>query len=105
MTNDKADDFKLLSIKLEDGSAEHMGSGMYVLRQFDEASGAIQQVAISEDDLGTLRTHEAHNVPVEMGLAQYAGDGLWRVAQCHEGNDNWQDVVISLGDIERLLAA
>jgi hypothetical protein len=94
-----------LTIKLEDGTAESMGCGIYVIRQFDETTGTPQHVALSTKALEGLKTFMPAQVPVELGFADYVGDGLWSIAQRQESSDNWQDVIISLRDAQTLLAA
>jgi hypothetical protein len=105
MKIDTAPAMASLTIELEDGTAQSMGCGIYVIRQFDETTGTHQDVAVSTKALEGLKTFKPAKVPVELGFADYVGDGLWRIAQSQGGGNNWQDVIISLRDAQTLLAA
>ncbi|UXC90512.1 hypothetical protein EGM87_15985 [Sphingobium sp. RSMS] len=94
-------------VKLEDGRAEYMGGGLFVVLQKDQTvrRHKWQNVVVSRSDLATLKAIPAHTVPFDDGTAEYVGDGYWRLLQMDHLAQRMHNVVLSGQDVEALLKA
>ena len=95
------------SVKLEDGKAEYMGEGIFVVLQKDATvrRHKRQNVVVSISDLQTLKASTRLTETMEDGAADYAGDGMWRLLQMDHEAARIQNVVLTGQDVEALLRA
>lgn len=108
MTNDNAANISPLSIELEDGSAEYMGGGMYVVHQRDETAQEgqeAQSIALSTQDLEAIGAVQDLTVPLEDGVAERTDADLWCILQRDHEAQAAQSVVLSRQDLGVMLAA
>ncbi|WP_242153284.1 hypothetical protein [Sphingomonas sp. BAUL-RG-20F-R05-02] len=100
----------VLTIELEEGTAEPLGDGLFVVLQRDETiSGKpMQNVVLTLEDLETLRAHEGAVTPVylEDGRAHWMGDHflIEQADRTVEGHPV-QSVALSANDTEVLRLA
>ena len=94
-------------VKLDDGKAEYMGDGLFVVLQKDETvkRRKWQSVVVSVSDLQALKALPALTVPIEDGKAEYVGDGYWGLLQMDHVAQRMHNVVLSGQDVETLLQA
>ncbi|MCW2349801.1 hypothetical protein [Sphingobium sp. B12D2B] len=100
MTSRQAAKFSSLTVILEDGFAEHMGGGIFVVRQRDDDSRkAFRKVVLETHDIEALMGSTALTVPLVDGRAEYAGDDLWVVYRTDELSGKPASVVLSRSDL------
>jgi len=93
-----------LALTLEDGEAERVGDGMFVIFQTNsERRRQTDNVVISSEDLGVLRLVPSLTVELGDGIAEYVGDGYWSIFQTDGRNGKPQNVILSGADISLLL--
>lgn len=94
-------------VKLEDGKAEYMGDGLFVVLQKDETvkRRKWQSVVVSMSDLQVLKALPALTVAIDGGKAEYVGDGYWGLLQMDHVAQRMHNVVLSGQDVEALLQA
>ena len=94
-------------VKLEDGKAEYMGDGLFVVLQKDETvkRRKWQNVVVSISELANLKASTALTETIEDGTADHVGDGMWRLLQMNHEAARMQNVVLTGQDVEALLKA
>ncbi|APL95973.1 hypothetical protein AI27_14620 [Sphingomonas sp. BHC-A] len=90
---------------LEEGYAERMGGGMFVVFQKGAGRSAEDSVVVCSEDLSTLETVPSLSVELEDGRAEYAGAGYWCLFQTNSLNGKPQSVVLGANDVTAMLAA
>jgi hypothetical protein len=71
-----------LTVKLDDGFAENMGGGVFVILQ--DLEDVPQQVVIDLDDVATLTAFMSERLLISEGVAIYMGSDLWTIRQTDE---------------------
>lgn len=106
-TDESGEDF---GIELADGFAEHIGEGVFIMMQRDEAAAGkpMQNVVLSLKDLETLQANAASLDPIELedGTAHWMGDHflIEQADQTAPGHPV-QSVALSANDAEVLRLA
>lgn len=102
MTINGAGSISDLTVSLEDGAANYMGDGLFLIAQRDEDTSEMHDVVLSVQDLKVIVALQDRTVPLEDGVAEHIGDDLWVVGQTDGGRQ--QSVVITGQDCTALLA-
>ena len=94
-------------VKLEEGKAEYMGDGLFIVLQKDETvkRRKWQNVVVSLSELTNLKASTALTETIEDGTADHVGDGMWRLLQMDQEAARMQNVVLTGQDVEALLRA
>lgn len=95
------------AVVLEDGMAQHMGDGYFMVMQKDATvrRNRFQRVLVGQEDLSHLQDSTALTESLEDGSADHVGDGMWLIVQRDETANVPQNVVLTAQDIGALLAA
>ena len=89
-----------LTVVLEDGFAEYMGEGMFLVRQREDTETlSFAEVFLTIADIQALMASSALTLEIAQGVAEYAGDDLWVIYQNEALSPKQQGVVLSLSDL------
>lgn len=98
------------SIRLEDGSADYMGDGCWVLQRLEETPKGPRwnTFGITEEDRQVLLASEgALTIPLEDGEAHWMGDGCFVLVRCEPQGRHMvgHSIAVTERDLERLADA
>jgi len=90
------------TVALEDGLAEYVGEGMFLVRQRedgDTVTASFAEVFLTMPDIQAMMASSALTLELAQGVAENAGDDLWVIYQTEGDSPKQQGVVLSLTDL------